>query len=68
MAKGTIFRRYYNGKEYRADSEEDTFNTKRVAMTRARAFRQRGYNARVVRGEFGNRKYAVYHSVEYSRR
>ena len=63
-----IFRRYYNGKEFCADSVDDTFNTKRVATTRANAYRARGYNARVVRGDYGMRRYVVYHSVEYSRR
>jgi len=66
--RATIFRRYYNGKEFHADSVEDTFNTKRVAATRANAYRQRGYNARVVRGDYGLRRYAVFHSVEYAKR
>lgn len=68
MAKGMIYRRYYAGKEFHADSIDDTFNTKRVATTRANAYRQRGYNARVVRGDYGLRRYAVYHSLEYSKR
>jgi len=63
-----VFRRYYNGEEYLADSVNDTFNTKRNATTRANVYRARGYNARVVKGEFGRRNYAVYHSTRYSKR
>ena len=63
-----VFTRHYNGKEFIANSLDDTFNTKRLAIKRANAWRFRGYNARVARGNYGTRKYAVYHSVEYARR
>ena len=69
MPKGMIYRRYYNGKEFRADSIDDTFSTKRAATTRANAYTARGYNVRVVRGDYGVKgRYDVYHSVEYSKR
>jgi len=64
----TIFRRYYNGKEFHADSEVDAFNTLREANRKAKYYRRSGYNARIARRDCGKRRYAVYHSIEYTRR
>ena len=66
MAK-TTWRRSYAGQEYRADSDDDVFKTKREAQKRAEYWRRHAYNVRVVKQTAPNR-YTVYHSVSYSKR